>query len=399
MKIKKTDFPLLVEQSGIIYFDSAATSQRPQLVIDTLNSYYIQNNANVGRGIYALAEQATLKYEETRKVVAGFINAPSSESIVFTSGTTDSINRVAQGLKHLLKEGDEIVVTQLEHHSNFVPWQQLALETGALFKVIPVDKNGFINTDSLNFFITPKTKIVAITHVSNAIGVYNTALQDILKKAQQVGAKTLVDGAQFVGYNKLDVQALGCDFYVFSGHKMLAPTGVGILYVRPEAQIDLKPTSFGGGAIEQVSNEKTTLAKAPYCYEPGTLPIAQILGLGAAINYLQSYGMVHIRKHVSSLAKQFIEGAKDIKGIKILGSQEHLKEQGHVVSFVVNTIHAHDVAAYLDKQGICVRAGHHCAQPLAKALGYEASVRVSFYLYNDSQEVSSLLQHLKNLTN
>ncbi len=396
---KKQDFPMLMHYKDLVYCDSAATAQKPQMVIDRLTHYYTHMNASVGRGVYALAEQVTTEYEKVREKVAQFIGAQSSQEIIFTRGTTDGINFVATawGDKNI-KAGDEIVVTALEHHSNFVPWQQLALKKQATLKIIPINQDGSFVIKSVSDWITPKTKIVAMTHVSNALGVYNSHLKELVSAAHLVGARVLVDGCQAFGYQPVNVQELGADFYVFSGHKVYGPTGVGVLYIKKSVQFDVPPYQFGGGAVFEVKDESTSFREAPHCYEPGTPPIAQVLGLGAALEYVSACGVINIQRHVAQLCTQFIEGAQSIKSLRILGGVEHLTGSGHLVSFVVKDVHAHDVAAFLDTRGICVRAGHHCAQLVARALNYEASVRVSFAMYNNAHDVTRVLEALAALS-
>lgn len=392
-------FPIfsLKREQPLIYFDNASTSQKPQSVIDAIAQFYTKSNANTNRGLYKLGEKATESYEFVRFKVARFLNAQSSSEIVFTSGTTGSITTVvyAWAEKHVTA-GDEIVVSQLEHHSNFVPWQQLAQRKGALLKIIPVDRDGLLDLSSLQDLITAKTKLVAIAHVSNALGSY-TDIQSIVKAAKKVGARVLVDGAQAVPFEAVDVQLLGCDFYAFSAHKMLGPTGVGVLYMSRSVQKECTPYVMGGGMVFEVDIDRTTFLHAPTCFEAGTQPIAQVIGFGAALDFLARNDLHEINKYCIALNKQLIVGLQKLKRVRILGPVDQLKESGHMVSFVVDGMHAHDVAAYFDRYGICVRAGHHCAQPLAKRLGYEASIRVSFYLYNTSEEVEYFLKVLKQL--
>lgn len=392
-------FPIFSQkrEQPLIYFDNAATTQKPQSVIDSISCFYSTANANMNRGLYALGEKSTEAYENVRFKTARFINAQSSSEVIFTSGTTDSINTVVYswGEKNI-KEGDEIVISQLEHHSNFVPWQQLALRKNAILKIIPVDRNGVLDLSSLDDLITSKTKLVAIAHVSNALGTY-TDLKTIIASAKKVKARVLVDGAQAVPFEAIDVQSLGCDFYAFSGHKMLAPTGMGVLYMARNVQKECTPHKTGGGMVHEVDNVSTTFLSAPTCFEAGTPPIAQVIGFGAALNFLARNDLNEINKNCIALNKQAIIGLKKLKKITILGPIDQLKESSHMVSFMVEGMHAHDVAAYLDRFGICVRAGHHCAQPLAKRLGYESSVRASFYLYNTSEEIVYFLKVMKQL--
>lgn len=396
----RKNFPIFSQkrERPLIYFDNAATTQKPQSVIDAVSRFYSTANANMNRGLYKLGEKATESYENVRFKTARFLNAQSSSEVIFTSGTTDSITTVVYswGEKNI-KEGDEIVVSQLEHHSNFVPWQQLALRKKAILKIIPVGRDGVLDLSSLDDLITSKTKLVAIAHVSNALGIYND-VKTIVKAAKKVQARVVVDGAQAVPFEAIDVQDLGCDFYAFSGHKMLAPTGVGVLYIARGVQKECVPHAMGGGMVYEVDNISTTFLTAPTCFEAGTPPIAQVIGFGQALNFLARNDLHEINKHCIALTKKAIIGLQKLKKIKILGPIDQLKESAHLVSFVIDKMHAHDVAAYLDRFGICVRAGHHCAQPLAKRLGYESSVRISFYLYNTSEEVEYFLKIMKQLT-
>ena len=395
----REDFPIFKQRSDkpLIYFDNAATTHKPRAVISALVHFYNTYNAQVNRGLYDIAERATEAYEAVRYKVARFLNTKASSEIIFTKGTTDGINMVvACWAEHVIQAGDEIVVTQLEHHSNFVPWQQLAKRKNAQFTIIPVGDTGVLDLTTIERYITPKTKIVAVSHVSNALGHTND-LKTIIKQAKKVGARVLIDGAQMVPFGSVDVQALGVDFYVFSGHKMLAPTGIGILYISRAVQKACIPVVLGGGMIYEVDNGFTTYLAAPQCFEAGTPAIAEVIGLGAAIDYLFRIGFEEINTHVVMLNQRLLTGLSKLSKIAVLGNQEELKTSGHIVSFTVTGMHAHDVAAALNKQGICVRSGHHCAQPLAKRLGYDASIRVSFYLYNTIEEVDYFLKVLKQL--
>ncbi len=399
MKMVREDFPIFAQRSEkpLIYFDNAATTQKPRAVLSTITHFYMTYNASVNRGLYKIAERATEMYESVRYKVARFINAQSSSEIIFTQGTTDSINTVALiWARYAIKEGDEIVVSIMEHHSNFVPWQQLAQAQKAILKIIPVTKEGLLDYKNLSSIITEKTKLVAVTQVSNALGIRND-LAPIIKRAKEMKARVLVDGAQAVAFEKVDVQLLGCDFYVFSAHKMGGPTAVGVLYINRTVQKECIPYQTGGGMVHEVSVEKTTFLPAPMLFEPGTPAVAQVIGFGAAIDYLFRHPFEDIQAYTVGLTIRAIEGLEKLPKIRILGSIAQLKLTGHMVSFVVEGMHAHDVAAALDKEGICVRAGHHCAQPLAKALGYESSVRISFYSYNTSEEVDYFLKVLRQI--
>ncbi len=397
MKSKKSDFPFFKTHPSLVYVDNAATTHKPQQVLDALTHFYTVMNSNMHRGIYRLAEEATEQFEKTRGQVASFLSARDVSEIIFTPGATAAINMVARGWGDAnVQEGDEVVVTQLEHHANFVPWQQLCERKGARLRVIPVDDNGTLDLSQLDYFITAKTKMVTVTHVSNAIGTV-VNLAPLIAKARSVGARVLVDGCQAVSFMPVNVVALDCDFYVFSGHKVMGPTGVGVLYARQSVHAEFIPATTGGGMVLHVSPEKTTFLKPPRCYEAGTPPAAEVAGLSAALSYLQTVGVEKVGAHVAELTKRAIEGLRKLPRVRILGPIGQLEEQGHMVSFVIEGMHAHDVAAYLDQFGICVRAGHHCAQPLAVRLSYDASVRASFYLYTTERDVVALIEAVTHL--
>jgi cysteine desulfurase/selenocysteine lyase len=401
MKNIRKDFPILqqtVNGSPLIYFDNAATTQKPECVIAAMTDFYRTQNANIYRGVYTLTEQATSAYEQARATVAAFIGAADASEIVFTHGTTESINCVASGwaMEHL-QAGDEIVITELEHHANMIPWQQVAEKKGILLRYIPVTPEGILDLTQLPTLISANTKLVAVTHVSNALGTHND-VATIIKAAHAVGAQVLVDAAQSVAHQPLNVQELGADFVAFSGHKMLGPTGIGILYVNKRLHDQMPPVQFGGGMVYHVTSHHATWQKMPYRLEAGTPAIAQALGLAAAIQYIQNnIPFDALKKHEAALCTHFIEGLEHCDRVRILGPINQLKEQGHIVSFTVEGMHPHDIATFLDQYGICVRAGHHCAQPLAQKLGIESSVRVSFYAYNTHEEVARVLEVLRKL--
>lgn len=395
-------FPILnqaVNGNRLVYLDNASTSQKPQSVLDALHNFYATCNANIYRGVHAFGEKATQMYEDVRVKVQICINAQDVSEIVFTRGATESINFVADAwAQNHIKKGDSIVLTELEHHANLVPWQRVSHKTGAKLRFIPVRQDGNIDYSQLDTLIDNSTKLVAITHVSNALGTHVDVVK-IAKRAQEVGAKVLIDAAQTVPHQKVDVQQLKCDFLVFSGHKMLAPTGVGVLYINKRLHDDVEPYQLGGGMVHNVSYLKSTWVKAPHKFEAGTPPIAQVIGLGAAIDWMQEHiNFDELQKHEANLCAKLIEGLQKLPNIRILGPIEQLKQWGHLVSFVVDNMHAHDVAAYLDQHGIAVRAGHHCAQPLAEKLNYIASVRASFYVYNSLQDVAALLDVLRKIS-
>jgi cysteine desulfurase/selenocysteine lyase len=395
MKDIKKDFPLLnkkINNHSLIYFDNAATSQKPRHVIDAITHFYESQNSTIHRAVYAFGEQATTLYEQARTTVAEFINADVHE-IVFTKGATESINAVATGwaLDHL-KQGDEIVLTQMEHHANLLPWQQVAKRNGVLLKFIPVLPDGTLDMSTLDELITKKTKLVSCVHISNALGTHND-IETIIKKAHIVGAKVLIDAAQSIAHQKIDVKKIKCDFLVFSGHKIVGPTGIGVLYIKKDLHDQMQPYEFGGGMVYEVDYTTASWLKAPHKFEAGTPPIAQAIGLGQAIKYIQKHiDFELLKQHEAKLCAALINGLQKNKKITLLGPIEQLKKQGHLVSFVVEGMHAHDVATYLSNYGICVRAGHHCAQPLAKLMGIQASVRASFYAYNTLEEVEKFLE-------
>lgn len=420
-KIKK-DFPIFEKQPKLVYLDSTATSLKPQTVIDKLNEYYCDYSANIFRGVYDMSEKATAEYEETRGVVKDFINAPLVEEIVFTRNATESINLFVNGMQDTLKEGDEIITTITEHHSNFVPWQQLAKKKGLKFIVMTNDPpshkasnfalkasmdksegqsklqitNQFQITNLKNY-INKKTRILAITYVSNVLGSVNP-IKEIIQEAKKINPKiiVLVDGAQGVPHMKIDVQSLGCDAFAFSSHKMLGPTGVGVLWVKKELLETFPPYQFGGDMIRSVAIEETQFADLPHRFEAGTPHIAGVIALKEAIHYLQEIGLDAIHSHEVELAQTCYDKLKEEFGEKItlIGPQ---KRESGIVAFVVNGVHAHDVAQLLNEDDIAVRAGHHCAMPLHTKLGIEASVRASFYLYNTKEDVDKLVSSLKKV--
>jgi len=400
MKNIRKDFPILeqrVNGNPLIYFDNAATTHKPQCVLDALINFYTKHNANIHRSIHVSGEQATGMYEAARANVANFIGA-QPEEIVFTKNATESINAVASAwAKEHIKAGDEILVSELEHHSNLMPWQRLAQQNKAVLKFIPIKSDGTLDLSMLPVLLSDKTKLVVVSHVSNALGTHND-IQSIIQQAHAVGAKVLIDASQSVPHQKIDVQQLGCDFLVFSGHKMLGPTGIGVLYINKALHDQLQPYQLGGGMIYEADFKKAVYLPMPHLLEAGTPPIAQAIGLGAAIDYIQkNIDFDALQKHEAALCERFINGLQKIKGIKVLGPIEQLKKGGHLVSFVVEGIHPHDVAAYLSEHGIFTRAGHQCAQPLAKKLGVNASTRASFYAYNTQEEVDACLDVLQQL--
>ncbi len=391
----KKHFPLLMREN-ISYLDSASTTQKPQQVLDAIQHAYTTYNANPGRGIYTLAEEATEQYENARNTVAQFIGAQPNE-IIFTANATAGINLIAQGwARQHLKSGDEILLTELEHHSNLLPWQRVAKETGAQLKFIPILQDGSLDMSKLDALLTERTKLVACTHSSNAIGTL-VDVKAIIARAQQVGARTLIDACQTVPHQAVDVSQMGCDFLVFSGHKLLGPTGVGVLYIKESMQDDVQPLSLGGGQPFQVDWHQYTLRTGPHKFEAGTPPFIQAMGLAVAINYLQkNVPFDALREHEAALCVRLIDGLSTMKNVSILGPVDQLKTGGHLVTFVVEGMHPHDVAAFLDQKGIAVRAGHFCAQPLFKKLGYDGAIRASFYCYTQEDDIDRLLQAMRS---
>lgn len=401
MKNLRPDFPILskkINGHDLVYLDNSATTQKPKFVIDAISEFYSKFNAPVYRGVYYLAEHATVMFESVRERVAKFIGADKSE-IAFTYGATDGINIVAQSwAANNLKSGDSIIISGLEHHSNIVAWQQLAEQKKLDLKVINIDNNGLIDLDNFKQLINSRTKLVSITHISNVLGTH-VDIAAISKIAKSFGAKVLVDAAQTPAHKKIDVKALGADFLVFSSHKMFGPDGVGVLYVNSELHDQITPNRVGGGMVFDVDINKTSYLKFPKILEAGSQPVSGVIGLGAAIDYIDNnIDYEQLKIHEASLSKKLIDNLLTIPEIKILGPIEQLKTAGHIVSFVHEKIHPHDMAAYLDKFGICVRAGHHCAQPLHKKLNINGSVRVSFAAYNNTQDVDLLCQALKNIS-
>lgn len=392
----KNDFPLLAS-TDLIYFDNAATTHKPYAVIEALNNFYRNQYAPVHRSIYTLSEQATACFENVRTEIAEFLGACAHE-IIFTQGTTHGINFIATAwaLK-TLQPGDEIVLTELEHHANLLPWQQVALHTGAVLKFIPINPDGTLQLEILSEIITSRTKLVSVVHISHALGTHND-IATIGAHARRVGARILIDAAQSVPHQRINLKTLDVDFLVFSGHKMVGPTGIGVLYIKKSVQHEVSPYQFGGGMVFHADYAHASWLKPPHCYEAGTPPIAQVIGLGAALSYIrQTIDFDQLRSHEAALCARALEGLQKIPDIKILGPIAQLQQSGHLVSFVHNRHHHHDIGAYLDKHNIAVRTGHYCAQPLSQKLGIDGSVRLSFYCYNTLSEVDYFLDCMKNL--
>ena len=395
-KIKK-DFPIFerkIHGKPLCYLDSAATSQKPKQVIDTISDYYSNYNANVHRAIYELGEDATREYEGAREKVARFINAKSSSEVIFTRGTTESINIVAYGwgLKGKLKKGDEIVSTVMEHHSNHIPWFFLQDLVGAKLSWIDIDAEGYLKMDELDRLVTEKTKIVAVTQCSNVLGTINP-VREIAKKAHEVNALCLVDAAQSVPHSPVDVQSLDCDLLAFSGHKMLGPTGIGVLYGKENVLEEMEPMLGGGEMIREVHLGRATWNDVPWKFEGGTPNMAGAIGLGAAVDYLDAIGMQNVRKHEVELNAYGLDVLRKVKGLRIFGPLDPQK-RGGLIAFTIPEAHPHDIAAVLDAEGIAVRSGHNCAQPLMERLGIPATARASFYVYNSPDDIDRLVKGL-----
>ncbi|MDN3450730.1 cysteine desulfurase [Planococcus sp. APC 3906] len=394
----KSYFPILNQEINghpLVYLDSAATSQKPVQVIEALKNYYEFDNSNVHRGVHTLGNRATEKYEGAREKVRKFINAKSTEEIIFLRGTTTAINLVAQSYGRAnVEEGDEIVITYMEHHSNIIPWQQLAKERGAVLKYIELEEDGTISLEQVRAAITDRTKIVSMVYVSNVLGTMNP-VKEVAKLAHEVGAVMVVDGAQAAPHLKIDVQDLDCDFFAFSGHKMVGPTGIGVLYGKKALLNDMEPVEFGGEMIDFVGLYDSTWKELPWKFEGGTPIIAGAVGLGAAIDFLNDIGLNEIEKHEHKMAAYAMDKMSGIEGLEIYGPADPAKRAG-IVTFNLNDVHPHDVATVLDMSGIAVRAGHHCAQPLMKWLNVSATARASFYLYNDESDIDRLVEGLRS---
>ena len=390
----RADFPILsqkVNGKPLVYFDNGATSQKPKVVIDAITKYYEEINANIHRGVHTLSQLATDAYEISRGKIQNHINAKFLYEVIFTSGTTHSINAVANGFASILKVGDEVLVSALEHHSNIVPWQMLCERTGATLKVIPMNENGELIMSEFDKLLSEKTKIVTVNHISNALGTINP-IEYMIEKAHQVGAAILIDGAQATPHLKPDVQDLDCDFYVFSGHKICGPTGVGILYGKEEWLRKLPPYQVGGEMIATVSFEKTTYADLPHKFEAGTPNIEAGIVLGTAIDYLNAIGFENIAHYEHELLEYATEKLLEIEGLKIFGTA---KEKTSVISFNIEGVHPYDIGTIIDKLGIAVRTGHHCAQPIMDFYKIPGTIRASFAFYNTKEEIDIFVEAVK----
>ena len=393
----RKQFPVLHQQVNghpLVYFDNAASSQKPQVVIDSLVNYYTKDHANIHRGLHTLAERATSAYELTRVKAQTFINASESEEIIFTRGTTESINLVARAFGgKFFKEGDEIILSQLEHHSNIVPWQMIAEETGAIIKVIPINQKGELEIGALDNLLTDRTRMVAVNYISNSLGTINPVDQ-IIKMAHAKGAKVLIDAAQAAPHLRLNVQELDCDFLALSSHKMYGPTGVGILYGKREVLESMNPYQGGGEMIKDVSFSGTTYNDIPYKFEAGTPNIADVVAFGSAIDFVEELGQENIAEHEHLLLSHAMKGLSEIEGFRAIGTADH---KAGVISFELEGVHAYDLGMWLDAKGIAVRTGHHCTQPLMECLGIEGTVRASFAVYNTIEEVDYFVKALKEI--
>ena len=392
-KIRK-QFPILnrkVNGEKLTYLDNGATSQKPQSVIDAIDNYYKEENSNVHRGIHLLSELATDKFEKTRIAVQLFIGAKHNHEIIFTKGTTDSINLVANGFRSLLKEGNEILISELEHHSNIVPWQMCCDVSGATLKVIPILDNGELDMDEFEKLLSENTKLVALSHVANSLGTINP-VEEIIEKCHRVGTKVLIDGAQAASYISLNMQDLDADFYCFSAHKMYGPTGVGVLYGKEESLNELPPYQGGGEMIEEVSFEKTTYADLPHKFEAGTPNIAGVIAFKNAIDFISELGIKNIAKHIRDLLKYATSEILKIEGVKIYGTSE--KKSG-IISFNIEGLHPYDIGMILDKLGVAIRTGHHCTQPVMNYYKIPGTARISIAVYNTIKEIDICISSIK----
>jgi cysteine desulfurase/selenocysteine lyase len=390
----RADFPILSQQVNgkpLVYFDNGATSQKPQVVIDAISKYYKEINANIHRGVHTLSQLATDAYEESRSKIQKHLNAKLACEVIFTSGTTHAINAVTNGFASLLKAGDEVLVSALEHHSNIVPWQMLCERTGATLRVIPMNEQGELILSEFDKMLSDKTKIVTVNHISNALGTINP-IKHMIDKAHEVGAAILIDGAQAVPHLKPDVQELDCDFYVFSGHKICGPTGIGILYGKEEWLRKLPPYQGGGEMIATVSFDKTTYADLPHKFEAGTPNIEGGIVLGTAIDYLNEIGFDNIAQYEHELLEYATEKLLQIEGLKIFGTA---REKTSVISFNIDGIHPYDIGTIIDKLGIAVRTGHHCAQPIMDFYKIPGTIRASFAFYNTKEEIDLMIEAVK----
>ncbi|GAB4358337.1 MAG: cysteine desulfurase [Gammaproteobacteria bacterium] len=387
----RKDFPILhqeVNGKPLVYLDNAATAQKPVSVIETVDRYYRHNNANIHRGVHQLSERATRAYEDAREKVRRFINASSTKEVVFVRGATEALNLIAQSYgRNRVTAGDEILITEMEHHSNIVPWQLLCEQVGAVLRVIPFNEQGELELEKFHQLLGPKTKLVSVVHVSNSLGTINP-VEEIISAAHDKGVPVVLDGAQAAPHLPVDVQALDCDFYVFSGHKLFAPTGIGALYGKAELLESMSPYQGGGDMIRKVTFEKTEYSPLPHKFEAGTPHIAGAIGLGAAIDYLERIGMQAIQEYEHQLLGYATRAAQEVRGLKLVGTA---RNKASILSFVLDGIHAHDIGTILDHEGIAIRAGHHCTMPVMQHFGVAATARASFAFYNTRDDVDRLI--------
>jgi len=391
--IIRKDFPILDQEingAPLAYLDNAASTQKPKAVIDAICNYYNKDHSNVHRGVHTLSVRATELYEQSRSKIAQFINANSSNEIVFTRGTTESINILASSLSKSIGEGDEILISTMEHHSNIVPWQELSLKTGANLKVIPINELGEIKLDHLEGMLNDQTKLISITHTSNTLGTINP-IKEIIKMAHLKDTKVIIDGAQAIAHQNIDVQDLDCDFYAFSGHKLYGPTGIGVLYGKENLLNELPPYQFGGEMILQVTFEHTSYNSLPYKFEAGTPNIAGSIGLGSAIDYLESIPFDLCQQHEMSLHNYALEKLKSVDGLQLIGESS---EKSPIISFIIENIHPHDIGTILNQKGVAVRTGHHCTMPLMDYFSIAGTIRASFSFYNTIQEIDQMIDAL-----
>ena len=393
----RKEFPILAQQvhgKPLVYLDSAATSQKPKCVIDAITRFYLMDNANIHRGVHELSERSTLAYEAARGKVRGFLNAADTREIIFVRGATEGVNLVAQtyGRKHV-GAGDEIVISAMEHHSNIVPWQMLCEEKKAVLRVIPINDRGEIELDAFEKLLNPRTKLVAVSHVSNALGTINP-VGEMVRIAHQFNVPVLIDGCQAVPHMRVDVRSLDCDFYVFSGHKLFGPTGIGVLYGKEKLLEDMPPWQGGGDMISSVSFEKTTYNELPYKFEAGTPNIAGVIGLGAAIDYLDRIGMEAVEEYEYDLLQYGTKALENISGLRLIGTA---REKVGVLSFVLDGVHPHDAGTILDQEGVAVRTGHHCAQPVMERFGVSSTTRASLAFYNTREDIDALVAGIQKV--
>ena len=393
----RRDFPILtrsIRDQNLVYLDNASTTQKPQRVLDALSSYYATGNANIHRGVYLLSEEATAAYDLARGKVQGLLNARAAHEIIFTRNSTESINLVAQSYgRQNLGPGDEILITHMEHHSNIVPWQLLCEQVGARLCVAPIDDDGTLQLDEFQRLISPRTRLVAVVHLSNSLGTINP-VQDIVRMAHARGVPVLIDGSQSVYHMPVDVQALDCDFYVFTGHKLYGPTGIGVLYGRESLLEQMPPYQGGGDMIRSVTFDKTTYAELPHKFEAGTPHIAGAIGLGAAVDYLLSVGFEGIGRHEADLLAYGTNALSEVKGLRLIGTSPN---KASILSFVMDGAHPHDIGTIVDADGIAIRTGHHCTQPVMDRFGVPATARASIAMYNTHEEIDALVKALEHV--